>query len=75
MYYRVVAGQLMQCTASGHSVYFECSAQEQIVLDKCVETALAKMSKVHDLLGRLEQYVGSRNKDCRAKRTVFGQDN
>ena len=36
-------------------------------LEKSIETALQKMSKAHDLIGRLEAHVDGKNPNCRVK--------
>ena len=36
------------------------------MLDKYVDTALTKVSKAHDLVGRLEMYAQPGNARCRA---------
>ena len=39
------------------------------MLEKSIETALSKMSKAHDLVSRLEQYIDRSNAKCRAQET------
>ena len=44
--------------------------QEETVLDKSIETALGKMSKAHELIGRVEAFIDVKKPKCRAKQPL-----
>ena len=44
--------------------------KEMQTLEGSIETALNKMSKAHDIMGRLEQYVDPKNESCRVRRQL-----
>ena len=54
--------------------------QEEKFLNKCVETVLGKMTKAHDLIGRVEQCVqpvkdkdGKESSECRASQRLAAE--
>ena len=51
-----------------HVPQYQLKTQDLLELEKYIETALSKMSKTHDLIGRLESYAGHGNGDSRAKK-------
>ena len=42
--------------------------QEEANLEKYIESALTKISKAHDLIGKLEPCIEKKNDNCRAKK-------